>query len=65
MCKYKGNDGNLMQHWTLCEMLTVAQRHASCLTCVDAHAMAPAAETGTVPSATTVEQLTRPRIQLG
>ena len=26
MCKYKGNDGNLMQHWTLCEMLTVAQR---------------------------------------
>lgn len=43
MCKYKGNDGNLMQHWTLCEMLTVAQRHASCLTYVDAHAMAPAA----------------------
>ena len=47
MCKYKGNDGNLMQHWTLCEMLTVARRHASCLTYVDAHAMAPMASVRT------------------
>ena len=47
MCKYKGNDGNLMQHWTLCEMLTVAQRHTACLTYVDAHAMAPMASVRT------------------
>ena len=40
---YKGNVGNLMQHWTLCEILSVAQRHASCLSYVDAHAMAPVA----------------------
>ena len=43
MCTCKGNAGNLMQHWTLCEILTVAQRHASCLSYVDAHAMAPMA----------------------
>lgn len=40
---YKGNVGHLMQHWTLCEILTAAQRHASCLSYVDAHAMAPMA----------------------
>ena len=31
---YKGNVGNLMQHWTLCEVLATAQRHASCLSYV-------------------------------
>ena len=44
MCKYKGNTGNLMQHWTLCEILTVlaaADCGTSCLSYVDAHAMAP------------------------
>ena len=35
--------GNLMQHWTLCEILGAAQRHTSCLSYVDAHAMAPMA----------------------
>ena len=40
---YKGNDGNLMQHWTLCEVLGVALRHGRDLTYVDAHAMAPLA----------------------
>lgn len=40
---YKGNVGNLMQHWTLCEVLAAARRHASCLSYVDAHAMAPMA----------------------
>lgn len=40
---YKGNVGNLIQHWTLCETLNVAQRHTSCLSYVDAHAMAPVA----------------------
>ena len=32
-----------MQHWTLCETLSVVQRHVSCLSYVDAHAMAPVA----------------------
>ena len=41
--RYRGNVGNLMQHWTLCEILTVAQRHTSGLSYVDAHAMAPMA----------------------
>jgi len=49
MCTYKGNAGNLMQHWTLCEVLTVAQRHASCLSYVDAHAMAPMASVQSEP----------------
>ena len=40
---YKGNVGNLMQHWTLCEVLATAQRHATFLSYVDAHAMAPMA----------------------
>ena len=35
--------GNLMQHWTLCEILTAAEGHASCLSYVDTHAMAPMA----------------------
>ena len=43
MSKYKGNAGNLMQHWTLSEVLTAAHRYASCLSYVDAHAMAPMA----------------------
>ena len=25
MGTYKGNNGNLMQHWTLCEVLHIAQ----------------------------------------
>lgn len=41
MCTYKGNVGHLMQHWTLCEILNVAGRHATGLNYIDAHAMAP------------------------
>ncbi len=41
MATYKGNAGNLMQHWTLCELLTIAGRHALELSFLDAHAMAP------------------------
>ena len=41
MCTYKGNVGHLMQHWTLCEILGVAGRHATGLNYIDAHAMAP------------------------
>ena len=41
MPTYKGNAGNLMQHWTLCEILRIANGHATGLNYIDAHAMAP------------------------
>ena len=41
---FKGNDGNLMQHWVLCELLTIARQYKKRLTFVDAHAMAPIAD---------------------
>ena len=41
MGKYKGNIGNLMQHWTLCEVLQIANAHAVGLSFIDSHAMAP------------------------
>ena len=41
MGECKGNVGHLMQHWTLCELLDVAQRnHIPGLSFIDAHAMA-------------------------
>ena len=43
MGTYKGNVGNLMQHWTLCELLVIAGKHTSGLSFIDAHAMAPLA----------------------
>ncbi len=36
-----------MQHWTLCEVLSIANRHHSTLNYIDAHAMAPLATTRT------------------
>ena len=48
MATYKGNVGHLMQHWTLCELLAIAQKHdTSGLNYIDAHAMAPWATTPT------------------
>ena len=41
MVTYKGNVGHLMQHWTLCEVLTAAQKHTTGLNFIDAHAMTP------------------------
>ena len=42
MGTYKGNVGHLMQHWTLCELLTIAKKNdTSGLNFIDAHAMAP------------------------
>ena len=41
MPTYKGNAGNLMQHWTLCELLAITNRHVQGLNFIDAHAMAP------------------------
>ncbi len=49
MGTYKSNAGNLMQHWTLCELLVIAGKHTSELSFIDAQAMAPLAresETG-------------------
>lgn len=44
MGTYKGNKGNLMQHWTLCEVLEIAKgQGVTQLNYVDAHAMAPLA----------------------
>ena len=43
MGTYKGNAGNLMQHWTLSEVLVIAGKHAAGLSFIDAHAMAPLA----------------------
>ena len=40
---YKGNAGNLMQHWTLSELLVTAGKYAAGLSFIDAHAMAPLA----------------------
>lgn len=50
MGTYKGNKGNLMQHWTLCEVLRLAQCNSvTQLNYIDAHAMAPLAKTPTSP----------------
>ena len=49
MGKYKGNVGHLMQHWTLCEVLRVANEHATGLSYIDAHAMSPWATECTRP----------------
>ncbi len=39
-----------MQHWTLCEVLSIANRHHSALNYIDAHAMAPLATKPTSPT---------------
>ena len=51
MGEYKGNVGNLMQHWTLCEVLQAAQEHTDGLSFIDAHAMAPLANARTCKNA--------------
>ena len=46
MPTYMGNVGHLMQHWTLCTLLTIASdedKHIPGLHFIDAHAMAPLA----------------------
>ena len=45
MPTYMGNAGHLMQHWTLCELLDIADENAPGLSFIDAHAMAPVAYT--------------------
>ena len=59
MPSYKGNVGHLMQHWTLCELLEIAQQQGvPGLNFIDAHAMAPLARTkepGMISDSTAVE----------
>lgn len=40
MSVYRGNVGNLLQHWVLCEILQDLQNHAEHLTFIDAYSMA-------------------------
>src|SRR5689334_18313336 len=40
---YRGNDGNLLQHWTLCEVLSALADGSRELAFIDAYAMAPCA----------------------
>ena len=47
MPQFKGNEGNLMQHWVLCELINSVRNHFTHLTYVDAHSMAPIANTRT------------------
>lgn len=48
MTTYKGNAGHLMQHWTLCELVNIAdEQYVPGLNYIDAHAMAPIAHTPT------------------
>lgn len=43
MAKYKGNDGNLLQHWVLCELLQALAKTPHELAFVDAYSMSPCA----------------------
>ena len=47
MGRYKGTAGNLMQHWTLCELMGIADEYVPGLSFIDAHAMAPVAHART------------------
>lgn len=48
MGTYKGTAGNLMQHWTLCELMAIAEEYVLGLSFIDAHAMAPVAHARTI-----------------
>ena len=43
MSSVKGNDGNLMQHWVIFELLGVARKYTTRSMPIDAHSMAPIA----------------------
>ncbi len=43
MPRYRGNVGNLLQHWVLCELLAESNRHFDQIRFADAYAMAPCA----------------------
>ena len=41
MPEYRGNVGNLLQHWVLCEILAACRDHVRHVAFIDAHSMAP------------------------
>lgn len=41
VAQYRGNVGNLLQHWVLCEILNAGRNHAQELAFIDAYSMAP------------------------
>src|SRR5882724_8551365 len=41
MPPFRGNGGNLLQHWVLCEVLSACQNHYDRLGFIDAYSMAP------------------------
>jgi len=41
LAQYRGNVGNLLQHWVLCEILVAGRNHAQDLAFIDAYSMAP------------------------
>lgn len=43
MATFRGNVGNLLQHWVLCEVLTACANRASHIGFIDAYSMAPLA----------------------
>lgn len=43
MPTYRGNVGNLLQHWVFCEIVEAASREVAQVTFIDAHSMAPLA----------------------
>jgi hypothetical protein len=55
MPTYKGNRGNLLQHWLLCELLTLLKEQvppSTSLAFIDAHAMSPYATRDPTPGQT-------------
>ena len=55
MPTYKSNRGNLLQHWLLCELLTLLKEQVpptTCLGFIDAHAMSPYATRDPKPGPT-------------
>jgi hypothetical protein len=55
MPTYKGNRGNLLQHWLLCELLTFLKGQVpqtTCLAFIDAYAMSPYATRDSSPGPT-------------
>ncbi len=52
MPTYRGNLGNLLQHWVLNEILKASEPHARSIEFVDAHSMAPIARERHAPDLT-------------
>lgn len=65
MPKYKGNDGNLLQHWVLCEIVNACRDHVEQLMFVDAYSMAPFASERSAHKQTSTFDFVRDHLQEG